>query len=39
MYEIHVNYIAILVAAVVSFFIGALWYSPLLFAKRWIKAT
>jgi hypothetical protein len=39
MYEIHVNYIAILVTAVASFFIGALWYSPLLFAKQWIKAT
>jgi hypothetical protein len=39
MYEIQVNYIAILVAAVVSFFIGALWYSPLLFAKQWVKAT
>jgi hypothetical protein len=39
MYEIHVNYIAILVAAVVSFFIGAFWYSPLLFAGQWVKAT
>lgn len=39
MYEIHVNYISILVAAVVSFFIGALWYSPLLFARQWAKAT
>ena len=39
MYEIHVNYISILVAAVVSFFMGALWYSPLLFAGQWVKAT
>ena len=39
MYEIHVNYISILVAAVVSFFIGAVWYSPLLFGKQWIKAA
>jgi len=39
MYEIHVNYISILVAAVISFFIGALWYSPLLFARQWVKAT
>lgn len=39
MYEIHVNYIAILVVGVISFFIGAFWYSPLLFAKHWIKAT
>lgn len=39
MYEIQVNYMAILTAAVISFFIGALWYSPLLFAKQWVKAT
>ena len=39
MYEIHVNYISILVAAVISFFIGALWYSPLLFARQWVQAT
>jgi hypothetical protein len=39
MYEINVNYISILVAAAVSFFIGAVWYSPLLFAKTWIKAA
>ncbi len=39
MYEIQVNYISVLVAAVVSFFIGALWYSPLMFAKQWVKAT
>jgi uncharacterized protein YacL len=39
MYEIHVNYIAILVVAVISFLIGAVWYSPVMFAKQWIKAT
>ena len=39
MYEIHVNYISIIVSAVISFFIGALWYSPLLFARQWVKAT
>jgi len=39
MYEIHVNYISILVAALISFFIGALWYSPLLFARQRMKAT
>lgn len=27
-----------LVAAVVAFLIGGLWYSPLLFAKQWIAA-
>ena len=34
----HLNYLAILVAAVAAFVLGALWYSPLLFAKPWVKA-
>ena len=32
------NILAILVAAVVAWLIGALWYSPLLFAKQWVAA-
>ena len=32
----HVNYLAVLVAAVVIFVLGGLWYSKMLFAKRWI---
>ena len=31
-----VNYLAVLVAAIVIFMLGGLWYSPVLFAKRWI---
>ncbi len=31
------NWFAILAAAVSSFLIGGLWYSPLLFANRWMK--
>jgi hypothetical protein len=31
-----VNYLAVLVAAIVIFMLGALWYSPLLFTKRWL---
>jgi hypothetical protein len=31
-----VNYLAVLVAAIVIFALGGLWYSPALFAKRWI---
>ncbi len=31
-----VNYLAILVAAIVIFILGGLWYSPVVFAKRWI---
>jgi hypothetical protein len=33
----HVNWLAVLVAAVVAFVLGGLWYSPLLFAKAWIR--
>lgn len=29
------NWLAILVAAALSFLIGGVWYSPILFAKRW----
>lgn len=29
------NYLAILVAAIVPLFVGALWYGPL-FGKRWL---
>ena len=32
----HVNYLAVLVAGIVIFLLGGLWYSPVLFAKRWI---
>ena len=32
----HINIIAVLVAAVVTFGIGALWYSPFLFARQWL---
>jgi surface polysaccharide O-acyltransferase-like enzyme len=31
----HVNYLAVLVAGVVIFILGGLWYSPALFAKKW----
>ena len=32
----HINYIAVIVATVVSVVTGALWYSPALFAKKWM---
>lgn len=35
--EIHFNYLAIAAAALVSFAIGGLWYSPILFAKAWMR--
>ena len=31
------NWITVLAASLVYFFLGALWYSPLLFAKPWMK--
>ena len=31
-----INYLAVFVAALVIWALGALWYSPALFAKRWI---
>ena len=33
------NYLAISVAAVINMVVGALWYSPMLFAKPWMKAV
>src|SRR5689334_12610430 len=32
----QVNYLAVIVAAIVLFVLGGLWYSPVLFARRWI---
>ncbi len=32
-----INYIAVVVAAVVAHFLGALWYSPALFGKKWME--
>lgn len=39
MNTIHmINWLAVLAAAVATFAIGALWYSPALFAKQWQAA-
>lgn len=32
----YINWVAVAVAALAYFFLGALWYSKLLFAKKWI---
>ncbi|MEK6843802.1 MAG: DUF1761 domain-containing protein [Nanoarchaeota archaeon] len=37
--DFDINYIAVLVSAIVSMFIGFLWYSPLLFATAWMKES
>jgi Protein of unknown function (DUF1761) len=34
----EVNYLAILVAAVAAFVLGAVWYSPMLFGRPWLRA-
>lgn len=33
----QINFLAVLVAAILSFGIGALWYSPVLFGNAWMK--
>ncbi len=34
-----INYFAVLAAALSTFVLGGLWYSPLLFGKAWMKAN
>lgn len=36
--HVPINYLAVVVAAVAAFALGGIWYSPLLFAKQWVKA-
>ena len=35
---LHVNILAVLVSALATFAVGALWYSPAFFGKQWVKA-
>lgn len=37
--EISIHWIAVIVAALVSMALGAIWYTEGLFGKRWIKAA
>jgi hypothetical protein len=39
MQDVDLNWIAIIAAAIVPMVLGALWYSPLLFAERWMRAV
>lgn len=34
-----VNWVAVIVAAIASFGIGAIWYSPLMFTKAWLRES
>ena len=35
----HVNWLAVVVAAISTFVLGGLWYSPALFGPAWMKAN
>jgi len=37
--DVDLNWLAILVAAFVPMLLGALWYSPVLFARPWMRAV
>ena len=39
MENVSINHLAVIVAALSDFVVGALWYSPLLFVKVWMKET
>ncbi len=36
--EVSINLLAVLIAAIINMVLGALWYSPALFAKSWLTA-
>lgn len=36
--EFQINYLAVVAAAFATIFIGAFWYSPLLFRRLWVKS-
>ena len=38
METLHFHYPAVIAAALISFVIGGLWYSPILFSSAWMKA-
>jgi hypothetical protein len=37
--DVDINYVAVVVAALVPMFLGALWYSTALFARPWMRAV
>lgn len=36
--QVQINFLVILVAAIVNMVLGFLWYSPILFGKKWLTA-
>lgn len=39
MFQVDVNWVAVLAATLLNMVVGALWYSPVLFAKQWVKLS
>jgi Protein of unknown function (DUF1761) len=39
MQDVDLNWIAMIVAAILPMVLGAVWYSPVLFAERWIQTV
>lgn len=34
--QVHVNFLAVLVAAIINMIVGSIWYSPAVFGRRWM---
>ena len=39
MISVDVNIVTVIIAAIVSFIVGWLWHSPLLFGRQWMKLS
>jgi hypothetical protein len=39
MQDVDLNWVAIIVATIIPMVLGALWYSPILFAEPWMRAV
>jgi hypothetical protein len=37
LYDVPINYLAVFIAALVYFILGAIWYAPFAFGHRWYK--
>lgn len=39
MFSVEINYLAVLTCGIIAMAVGALWYSPALFANSWMQLT
>ncbi len=39
MISVDVNFVTVIIAAIVAFIVGWLWHSPMLFGKQWMKLS